>query len=202
MDTRKCKTCGETKPLNEYNFKKSFHYKKVNKVKTNIKLPNFRKECLDCYEVGNRKRAREWRDKNTERHREQGRKYYLRNKERIASEEKRHRLERKKKAIEYKGGRCVDCVKQGRDGIFPPCAMDFHHSDPSNKKRTPSALLEQRHGWEEIKIELDKCVLICSNCHRIRHHGDGELLGTITNKRIDTLHFRVHKNFKRERIAA
>tara|TARA_R100000656_G_scaffold80579_1_gene59008 strand:- start:461 stop:733 length:273 start_codon:yes stop_codon:yes gene_type:complete len=77
MDTRKCNTCGETKPLNEYNFRKGFHYKKVNKVKTNIKLINFKKECLDCVSISRRPFYAEW---------------YLKNKEKILLFEKNHRL--------------------------------------------------------------------------------------------------------------
>tara|TARA_R100000656_G_scaffold80579_1_gene59007 strand:- start:222 stop:464 length:243 start_codon:yes stop_codon:yes gene_type:complete len=79
----------------------------------------------------------------------------------------------KQKAVEYKGGKCVDCVKQGRDGVFPACAYAFHHEDPTEKEYDPSKLMK-RKKWKSIKEEIDKCVLLCLNCHGIRHY-TGEL---------------------------
>jgi hypothetical protein len=69
---------------------------------------------------------------------------------------------RKKQAVEYLGGRCGDC-----GGIFPYYVYDFHHLDPSQKDVQFTVL--RRRSWEAITRELDKCVLLCSNCHRIRH---------------------------------
>ena len=82
---------------------------------------------------------------------------------------KRHARKNKRKAIEYKGGRCVDCVKQGRDGIFTECAYCFHHTDPTEKEYSIAALMS-RKTWKSITDELDKCVLLCLNCHSIRHY--------------------------------
>lgn len=70
--------------------------------------------------------------------------------------------EKKVKAIEYLGGKCVDC------GIFfPPEIYDFHHLDPSTKEFQWNKL--RLRSWDSIKKELDKCALLCSNCHRWRH---------------------------------
>lgn len=69
----------------------------------------------------------------------------------------------KKQAIEYKGGKCVDC-----DGVFHPAVFDFHHLNPDEKDFSLSHRKQLKFG-EEIKQELDKCVLLCSNCHRMRH---------------------------------
>lgn len=68
----------------------------------------------------------------------------------------------KQKAIEYLGGKCADC------GIVDdPCIYDFHHVDPSKKELA----FGTRGGktFEKLKKELDKCVLLCANCHRKRH---------------------------------
>ena len=48
------------------------------------------------------------------------------------------------------------------------CVFQFHHSDRENKKFTISNKLSDGN-WEEIKKEAEKCVLLCSNCHRKRH---------------------------------
>lgn len=76
----------------------------------------------------------------------------------------KHR-EAKLKAIEYKGGVCQDC-----GGTFPPFVYDFHHLDGDTKSDNPSYILRQ--SWEKAKLELDKCVLLCANCHRGRHHSE------------------------------
>ena len=69
----------------------------------------------------------------------------------------------KVKAIEYMGGECLDC-----GGVFDPCVYDFHHENEETKEKNPSAFLG-RSTFEKAKPELDKCVLLCANCHRLRH---------------------------------
>jgi 5-methylcytosine-specific restriction endonuclease McrA len=68
--------------------------------------------------------------------------------------------QRKKEAVELLGGKCQDC-----GGVFPQCVYDFHHVDMTEKELNPSKALT-KSNWQE---ELSKCVLLCSNCHRIRH---------------------------------
>lgn len=70
----------------------------------------------------------------------------------------------KERAVAYLGGSCQDCGK-----TYKPYIYDFHHLDGTIKSDNPSRLL--RGSWEEAKLELDKCVLLCSNCHRERHYG-------------------------------
>ena len=47
--------------------------------------------------------------------------------------------------------------------------MEFHHLDPTQKDFGISS--NSNRAWEKIRIELDKCVLVCSNCHREIHEG-------------------------------
>lgn len=74
----------------------------------------------------------------------------------------------KRKAVEYKGGKCIDCGLQTDKYIV----YDFHHLDPKLKDVKIAEMIHKRKNFEVIKIELDKCVLLCSNCHRIRHDKD------------------------------
>lgn len=69
---------------------------------------------------------------------------------------------RKKQAVAYLGGQCADC-----GGVFPYYVYDFHHLDPTRKDFQFTSL--RRRSWETITSELDKCVLLCANCHRVRH---------------------------------
>lgn len=76
------------------------------------------------------------------------------------------RDELKEKAIIYKGGKCIRC------GLTfpqtPSFIFDFHHIDPSTKEAWKSI---RKWGWERIQREVDKCVLVCSNCHRYLEYG-------------------------------
>ena len=69
----------------------------------------------------------------------------------------------KLKAIQYLGGKCVDCGYMGH-----PVAFDFDHKNPLEKEFKISGKYKFR--WKELKKELNKCSLRCSNCHRIRHY--------------------------------
>jgi hypothetical protein len=53
-----------------------------------------------------------------------------------------------------------------------PSALDYHHVDPSTKTKTVNRLLSQgRIG--SLKREMEKCILLCANCHRVVERGDG-----------------------------
>ena len=69
-----------------------------------------------------------------------------------------------------KGGKCLVC---GYDRCLR--ALDFHHIDPSTKTITISSSLST---VKEREQEVEKCVLICSNCHRELHAGLIELVAT------------------------
>lgn len=71
-------------------------------------------------------------------------------------------VNRKKAAILSKGGSCEDCKQ-----TFPYQVYDFHHLDPAQKEFQWSRMRERTIA--SIKNELAKCVLLCANCHRIRH---------------------------------
>lgn len=66
-------------------------------------------------------------------------------------------------AVEYKGGQCERC---GYDRCIE--AFDFHHKDPTQKDFGISSYGHSR-SWERVKNELDKCVMLCANCHREIH---------------------------------
>ena len=69
----------------------------------------------------------------------------------------------KKKLVEYKGGKCECC---GYDKCIE--ALEFHHLDPGKKDFTISGT---SRSFDILKIEADKCILVCSNCHKEIHAG-------------------------------
>ena len=69
----------------------------------------------------------------------------------------------KELCVEYKGGKCEKCGYSNYVG-----ALDFHHKDPSQKE-FGIARVKLRKFDKNIKKELDKCLLLCANCHREEH---------------------------------
>lgn len=80
-----------------------------------------------------------------------------------ATQKRRNKV--KEMAVEYKGGKCSVC---GYDRCAD--ALEFHHLDPSKKDFGISSKGYTR-SWDKVKEELDKCILVCSNCHREIHSG-------------------------------
>lgn len=80
-------------------------------------------------------------------------------------ERERHRAKRaalKLAAIAYLGGQCLDC---GFSDLSRPEVFDFDHL--SDKVDNIADLINKK-GWDALVAELDKCELVCSNCHRTR----------------------------------
>ena len=73
------------------------------------------------------------------------------------------RLRIKIKSVKYLGGKCVKC---GYDENI--AALTFHHIDPSTKEFTISSKKHSK-SWNEVLNELDKCIILCANCHYIEH---------------------------------
>lgn len=106
-----------------------------------------------------------YRATNRETILERQREYKKNNKEKVALAQRTRTQRHKQKAIEYLGGKCAHCGNK-----FPPAAYDFHHTNPSEKEGSLSKILW--YSWDRIQIELDKCILLCANCHRIEHNKD------------------------------
>jgi hypothetical protein len=82
------------------------------------------------------------------------------------SDECRDRGQRQKQQfVDYKGGKCEKCGYDKFTG-----ALDFHHTDPSKKDFIISKKKSVSFN-DCMRAELDKCVLLCANCHRERHAG-------------------------------
>jgi hypothetical protein len=67
----------------------------------------------------------------------------------------------KQKCVDYKGGKCEKC---GYNKSLN--SLHFHHLDPSIKE---FGMSRKRKNWEALKAELDKCILVCANCHGELH---------------------------------
>ena len=78
---------------------------------------------------------------------------------------KAQRQRTKEELVQRFGNKCQDCKQS-----FPPYVYDFHHLDPTQKDNQVSKLI--LYKTEKLEQEVAKCVMICSNCHKIRHHNE------------------------------
>jgi hypothetical protein len=74
-----------------------------------------------------------------------------------------YRVNIKQRLVDYKGGKCQICG-------YNRCinALEFHHVNPEEKDFTISGGTK---SFDTLKPEIDKCILVCSNCHREIHAG-------------------------------
>jgi predicted HNH restriction endonuclease len=75
----------------------------------------------------------------------------------------RWRQNTKRKLVEYKGGKCEVCG-------YNKCiqSLVFHHRDPSEKE---FGITGKTRAFAKMKLEVDKCFLLCANCHGEIHAG-------------------------------
>lgn len=112
----------------------------------------------------------------TSSRKEASRRYYEAHKEEIAAKRKATRTQaslRKKGTREWMRARlaqikeespCVDC------GVnYPYYVMDFDHVR-GEKKLNLARMVSTTYSWEAIMEEVEKCEIVCSNCHRERTH--------------------------------
>lgn len=69
----------------------------------------------------------------------------------------------KQKCVDYKGGKCEICG-------YNKClrSLDFHHKNPNEKDFDIGSSTYGKkivRNWDRLKPELDKCMLLCKNCH-------------------------------------
>ena len=119
-------------------------YKKCYTTKGIVKYTNC---CLTCTIKGNQK----WVENNREESNKN-------------AQDRRHA--RKLRAVEYKGGICASC-----NVVFHFSSFDFHHIEPNTKHKDPGLMMT--YSDERLFKELDKCILLCANCHRKHHFETG-----------------------------
>ena len=76
--------------------------------------------------------------------------------------------------MQRRGGKCAKC------GFSDIRALDWHHLNPDEKVNSISEMIRDRVCMDKLQVELDKCELICANCHRIEE----QRLGNWTKNKI------------------
>lgn len=73
-------------------------------------------------------------------------------------------------AIQYLGRRCSTCKVEAT--WYNQAIFEFHHKNSATKDFTIGSVANK--SWAVIKLELDKCELLCSNCHQMQHSDRSE----------------------------
>jgi len=89
--------------------------------------------------------------------------HFVANREKYYTASNRAKKAKVKFLQEYKSSKgCANCPE-----TRGPC-LDFHHPNPDEKEMTISCMVS-RYSLKKIMLEVEKCVVLCRNCHAIEH---------------------------------
>lgn len=139
---KKCVICGLEKDINLF--------------------AHWRKACRECLNAKKRyQRGRgELKDEPREQNAARSRTWYAKHRDEVLDDSARRYEENKQKVWKIKEGPCVDCKQ-----TFHPCVMEFDHVKPGKVNKVSSLM---RCSMKTILEEIEKCELVCSNCHSLR----------------------------------
>lgn len=120
------------------------------------KTGEFRVTCKKCWAAYHA----EWRRKNPERNAHNDQVWRAKNRDRCRGYNLKAGCKFYAYINELKKAPCLDCKN-----IFPPECMDFDHVRGTKKFNIGQTSCRK---WADVLKEIDKCDLVCSNCHRIR----------------------------------
>lgn len=94
-------------------------------------------------------------------------KFYTKNKEKLKQLSRENsqikgELNKENKKAYLMTHPCVDC------GNSDVRVLEFHHHN-DDKSFTIARKIRSQCRWETILLEINKCIVLCANCHRIRH---------------------------------
>lgn len=107
--------------------------------------------CKDCMRIMNQKSYKN---------------FWAKNRARIDSNHYRITEMMREKCNQIKHERCCNFCKEN-----DPICLDFHHKVPKQKTLSISAMINRHSSWDKISLEIDKCAVVCANCHRKIHAG-------------------------------
>jgi hypothetical protein len=151
--TRICRKCNTEKPLEEFTKHKR------------MKL-GYDTICLEC----NRKIASKWNEDNPEKYNLKCKRWYRKNRTKAIQESKKRYEEYTKYLLSLKENK--SCIRCGFNEY--PIILQFHHRDENIKDFGISEAIYNKRSLIEnpeiLKIEIEKCDLLCPNCHFIVHY--------------------------------
>jgi hypothetical protein len=90
--------------------------------------------------------------------------WHYKNRQRHTEQELNRRARRRQWLNKYKESRgCKQC------GVADAAVLDFHHTDPQSKRMAINKMVTYGHGKDDLQAEIEKCEILCTNCHRKSH---------------------------------
>ncbi len=113
--------------------------------------------------------TREWKQAHHEEmlayQREYQKEWYREHAERVRPKIYQRREEISEWFASYKAElACIEC------GENHPACLEFHHRNPAEKDIDLGKAVKQGWSIQRILAEMEKCDVLCSNCHRKRHY--------------------------------
>ena len=108
----------------------------------------------------------QWKQNHKEEQRLYKQTYYKKNRAKVIKEvyTRKKQLRQKLAQYKYKLG-CSFCQET------ESCCLEFHHKDQKYKERTISDAVTHGWGWVRLLKEIQKCEVVCANCHKKIHAG-------------------------------
>ena len=79
-------------------------------------------------------------------------------------------VSRKLELVELLGGKCQACGYSKN-----LAALQFHHLNPNEKQFKLGHRMLSNRSWDAILKEVQKCILLCANCHAEEHNPEYDL---------------------------
>jgi len=158
---KKCTGCSTEKEDSEFYTKKRSQVRKDGSIHY---WTGLYAKCKKCHDAINYKNRHLYQDYYKQ--------YRKENKEKIREKTEKYYVSQKTEWWSILGTltdlKCAVCGYNKHSA-----ALDFHHVDPEEKETTIHQLISgPRPNEDNIKVlkkELDKCIILCSNCHREHH---------------------------------
>lgn len=106
----------------------------------------------------------QWKKQNQDAMRKYRREWYYRNSEHAIEKVKNRRKMLREWFLTLKKKlKCEQC------GQRHPATIAFHHNDPEQKEISLANACSCGFSKDQILKEIDKCTVLCHNCHSILH---------------------------------
>ena len=149
--TRICRVCKQEKELEEFTKHKKMHL-------------GYDTICKEC----NRIHARKWEIDNPEKYKLKCKRWYRANPDYVKKRNANRKEDISNFVLKYKEGKsCFICGYNKISGI-----LEFHHKTRDDKNFNISEASSNHVGDETLMKEIEKCNLICPNCHREIHFNE------------------------------